>query len=107
MQIDDRFPTKLPSVLDAPDPFRSALADSISSQESIRLVIHAPALSTLGERTPATVLAVTDKGWLIVSETWKIFMWAMRNDSGFSSCGCRQGMAEKNLRSFSRLIVKE
>ena len=69
MEIDDRFPTKLPSVLDAPEPFRSALADSISSQESIRFLIHAPAFSTPGERTSATVLAVTDKGWLIVSET--------------------------------------
>lgn len=38
---------------------------------------------------------------------WKIFMWAMRNDSGFSSCGCRQGMAEKSSRSFSRLIAKK
>jgi len=69
MEIDDRFPTKLPSVLDAPEPFRSALADFISSQESIRFLIHAPAFSTPGERTSATVLAVTDKGWLIVSET--------------------------------------
>src|ERR1700686_5152739 len=34
-------------------------------------------------------------------------MWAMRNDSGFSSCGCRQGMAEKSSRSFSRLIAKK
>jgi hypothetical protein len=69
MKTDDRFPTKLPSVLDSPEPFRSALADSISSQESIRFLIHAPAFSTPGERTSATVLAVTDKGWLIVSET--------------------------------------
>jgi BON domain len=37
---------------------------------------------------------------------WKIFMWVMRNDSAFSSCGRMQGMAEKNLRSFSRLIAK-
>ena len=43
--------------------------DSISSQESIRFLIHAPAFSTPGERTSATVLAVSDKGWLIVSET--------------------------------------
>ena len=34
-------------------------------------------------------------------------MWAMRNDSGFSSCGCRQGMAGKSSRSFSRLIAKK
>lgn len=69
MEIDDRFPTKLPSLPDAPEPFRGALADSISPQESIRSLIYAPAFSTLGERRPATVLAATDKGWLIVSET--------------------------------------
>ena len=69
MEIDDRFPTKLPSVHDAPEPFRTALADSISPQESIRLLIYAPAFSTLIEKTSATLLAVTDKGWLIVSET--------------------------------------
>src|ERR1700724_4866719 len=69
MEIDDRSPKKTPSVLNAPEPFRSALADSISSQESIRFLIHAPAFSTPGERTAATRVAVTDKGWLIVSET--------------------------------------
>jgi len=69
MEIDDRFPTKLPSVLDAPEPFRGALTDSISSPESVRLLIYAPAFSTLIERRPATVLAVTQKGWLIVSKT--------------------------------------
>ena len=69
MEIDNRFPTKLPSVLIAPEPFRSALADSISSKESIRFLIYAPAFPTRGEKTSATVLAVTDKGWLIVSET--------------------------------------
>ena len=69
MEIDDRFPTKLPSVQDAPEPLRSALADSISPQEQIRLLIHAPPFSSLDEKTSATVLAVTDKGWLFVSET--------------------------------------
>lgn len=32
------------------------------------MLIHAPDFSTLGETTPATVLAVTDKAWLIVSK---------------------------------------
>ena len=68
MEIDDRFPTKLQSIPDAPEPFRGALTGSISPQESIRLLIHAPAFSTLDDKTAATVLAVTNKGWLIVSE---------------------------------------
>ena len=69
MDIDERFPTKLQSVQDLPQPFRSVLANSVSHPESIRQLIHAPAFSTAGEKTPATVLAVTDKGWLVASET--------------------------------------
>ena len=69
MEIDDRFPTKLPSVQDAPEPFRSALTDSLSPQESIRLLTYAPPFSALDQKTPATVLGVTDKCWLCVSET--------------------------------------
>ena len=69
MDFDDRFRRKSDSIQDAPQPFGSALADSIASSESIRLLIHAPAFSTLGKKTPATVLTVTDKDWLLNSET--------------------------------------
>ena len=69
MEIDTRFPTKLDAISDAPEPLRSALVESLPSEKSVRLLVHAPAFSTVGEKTPATVLAVTNDGWLVASET--------------------------------------
>ena len=69
MEIDPRFPTKLSTVSDAPEPLRSVLAGSLPSGESTRLLVHAPAFATGDEKTPATVLAVTNNGWLVASES--------------------------------------
>jgi hypothetical protein len=69
MEIDTPFPTKLHTISDAPEPFRSALAESLPSAESVRLLVHAPAFTTGDQRSPATVLAVTNDGWLVASET--------------------------------------
>jgi hypothetical protein len=69
MKPDTRFPTKLDVITDAPEPLRSALLESFPSEESVRLLIHAPDFSTVGEKTPATVLAVTNNGWFVASET--------------------------------------
>ena len=69
MEIDTRFPTKLDAVSDAPKPLRNALVESFPSGEPVRLLVHAPAFSTVDEKSPATVLAVTNNGWLVVSET--------------------------------------
>jgi len=69
MEIDSRFPTKLDSVSDAPEPLLSAVEENLASPKSVRLLVHAPAFSTADERSPATVLAVTDSGWLVASET--------------------------------------
>jgi hypothetical protein len=67
MAIDTRFASKLDSVYDAPEALRNVLADNIASQESVRLLVHAPTFSTMNERSPATVLAVTNNGWLVAS----------------------------------------
>jgi hypothetical protein len=69
MEIDTRFPTKLDTVFDAPEPLRSALVETFPSGEPVRLLVHAPAFSTGDEQLPATVLAVTNSGWLVASET--------------------------------------
>ena len=69
MEIDARFPTKLNTVYDAPESFRSALVESLPPSEPIRLLVHAPAFATADEKSPATVLAVANNGWLMVSET--------------------------------------
>jgi hypothetical protein len=69
MEIDTRFPTKLSTVSDAPEPLQSALVKNLPSTEPVRLLVHAPAFATEEEKSPATVLAVTDNGWLVASET--------------------------------------
>ena len=69
MEIDNRFPIKLNTVSDAPEPFRSALTENLPSEEPVRLLVHAPAFATEEEKSPATVLAVTKDGWLVASET--------------------------------------
>src|SRR5271166_64573 len=69
MEIDTRFPIKLNTVSDAPEPFRSALAENLPSGEPVRLLVHAPAFATEEEKSPATVLAVTNDGWLVAAET--------------------------------------
>ena len=69
MEIDARFPTKLNTVYDAPESFRTALVESLPPGEPIHLLVHAPAFAAGDEKSPATVLAVADKGWLVASET--------------------------------------
>jgi len=69
MSVDSRFASKLDSVDDAPGALRNALTDNFQSQDSIRLLIHAPAFSTMNEAWPATILGVTNDRWVVVSET--------------------------------------
>jgi hypothetical protein len=69
MEIDTRFPTKLNTVYDAPESFRSSLVESLPPSEPIHLLVHAPAFTAGDEKSPATVLAVANNGWLVVSET--------------------------------------
>ncbi len=68
MNVDTRFPTKLDAIHDAPELFRSALLENFPSQEPIRFLIHAPTFATEGSRSPATVLAIANTGWLVASE---------------------------------------
>jgi hypothetical protein len=46
---------------------RNRSVDSLPSEEPVRLLVYAPALA-MEERSPATMLAVTDKSWLVASE---------------------------------------
>jgi hypothetical protein len=69
MEIDTTFPTKLDTVSDVPEPLRNALLESFPSDGLARLLVHSPAFSTGEEKSPATVLVVTNSGWLVVSET--------------------------------------
>ena len=68
MEIDTRFPTRLDTVSDAPEPFRAVLLESLPSGEPVRLLVHAPAFTTEDQRWPATVFVVTNDGWLVASQ---------------------------------------
>ncbi len=68
MDIDTRFPTKLETIFDAPEPFRTALLNNIPPSETIRLLMHSPRFSTVNINSPATILTVTDRGWLVAIE---------------------------------------
>jgi hypothetical protein len=69
MNLDTRFPTKLDNVSDAPEPLRNELLKSLPLKESVRFLVHAPAFATGEKKSPATLLAVTNTGWLVASET--------------------------------------
>jgi hypothetical protein len=69
MEIDSTFPTKLETVSDAPEPLRTALVEKLPSEDAIRLLVHSPAFPTGDQKSPATVLAVTNNHWLVASET--------------------------------------
>jgi hypothetical protein len=80
MHIDNNFPTKLFAVDDVPEPFRGALQEHLSPSEQV-VLIYSPAFSTLENLPegpapvnvvkiliPATVLAITDDRWLVVTK---------------------------------------
>jgi hypothetical protein len=65
--IEDRFASKLKIVDEAPEPLASAMRASLNPNEVIRLLIFGPASKTLNKFTPATLLALLDGGWIVVS----------------------------------------
>ena len=69
MEIDTRFPTKLDTVSDAPEPFRSALVKSFPAGTPVPLLVYAPSFPAGDDESPATVLAVTNSSWLVATET--------------------------------------
>ena len=69
MKMDSRFASKALTVEDTPEPFHEQLTAHLGPGEEPGLIICAPANVALRHKTPATVIAVTDQRWLIVSET--------------------------------------
>jgi hypothetical protein len=68
MDIGDRFAMRANSVEETPEPFRSALLEHLSLRESIEYLAFGPAHISFGVRSPATLLALTDRRWLLVSD---------------------------------------
>jgi hypothetical protein len=74
------YPHKLKSILEAPEQFSEALRSHLSATDAFRLILYAPSASIGDEKVPATVLVVTDDGWLVVSEN---------QDGGISGEQCK------------------
>jgi hypothetical protein len=68
MDLDVNEPTKLDTVEEAPEAFVHALGDSVPGQKGVRLMIYGPCLTVGDEKLPATLLVVTDNGWILASE---------------------------------------
>jgi hypothetical protein len=65
----ERFASKLDTPNNAPEPHRTAFLNAVVPGETIRSLIFGPANKTLGKISPATLFAITDKGWIWVSGT--------------------------------------
>lgn len=63
----NKFASKLESIEDAPESHRTAFLNVLQTDDAIHLLVFGPAHKTLGAISPATLFAVTDKGWIFVS----------------------------------------
>jgi hypothetical protein len=68
MRADDRFATRADTVEATPEPFRGALLQRLSARDSIRLLAFNPSYTSQGVRSPATLLTLTDRRWLLVAD---------------------------------------
>jgi len=63
----DRFASKLNSVDEAPEPLCNAIRPVVKPGDTIRLLILGPAFTSSGKSSIATLLAVLDQEWIVVS----------------------------------------
>ncbi len=68
METNTGYPRKLGSISEVPERFSEALRSHLSAIGAVRLLLYAPSTSVGDEEVPATVLVVTDDGWLVASE---------------------------------------
>lgn len=68
MKIDRSFAGKAKNVDEAPEPFRQSLQENIEPDETVSLLVYSPVFKSAGRRIDATVLAITDERWLMLTE---------------------------------------
>jgi hypothetical protein len=68
VRTDDRFATRADTVEETPEPFRGALMQRLSPRDRIRLLAFNPSHTSQGVRSPATLLTLTDRRWLLVAD---------------------------------------
>jgi len=76
--IWDKFASKLETIDDAPESHRAAFLNTLQPDDTIRLLVFGPANKTLGMNSPATLLAVTNNGWISVSGEEDEFVTSVR-----------------------------
>lgn len=68
MNTDDRPDTRVAKLEEMPDPLGGAVRERLTPGSSIRLLAFSSSQTSLGVRSPATLLAVTDCRWLLASD---------------------------------------
>jgi hypothetical protein len=68
MNIDPNEPTRLSTIDEAPETFARTFRDSFPSLKTGRLLIYAPGVTVEDVKLAATLLVVTDDGWILGSE---------------------------------------
>jgi hypothetical protein len=68
MVTDDRSDRRAAILGEMPEPLRGAMRERLSRDDSIRLLAFSPSHTSLGVRSPATLLALTDRRWLLASD---------------------------------------
>ena len=68
MDANDQFATQANTLEETPEPFRGALLRRLSPRDLIRLLAFNPSHTTQGVRSPATLLTLTDRRWLLVAD---------------------------------------
>ena len=68
VSTSDRFSSRLKTLDEAPEPFRSTLLQHLSPQHHICLMVWGPASKTIRSKSQATLLTVTNRNWIVVSE---------------------------------------
>jgi hypothetical protein len=67
MNTDEIYAEEL-EIASVHEPFRTALLGSLKDRERTRKLLYSPPFSTDGFTAPASLLAITDKRWLVILE---------------------------------------
>lgn len=68
MEVDDRFASRARSVGEVPEPIGGALREHLSSRDTVSLLAFSPSSESQGVRSPATLLALADRRWLVIAD---------------------------------------
>jgi hypothetical protein len=65
----ERFSSRLKTSDEAREPFRHVLQQELRAEDPAQLLIYTPSNETVKAKSPASVLTLTARGWLLAAET--------------------------------------